>query len=407
MSPLLYLPAFAIRLALFHIPAIAETLASRVEIVTPITSYKRLTEGLYLFESHVPPYDGGVFHQSPIFLALFQLLNFLPSITVPILYALTDITIAYLLTEITTKKQAIYGVKPKLEVEKGAKGIEPWVVGALYLFNPLSILSCVSKSTLIFTNASIVLAVYYALQGEKSLGMFWVAMASYLSFYPAMLVAPIILIILNWGANGSTILKKDIVLHCVLLYATWLAALLFLSYQLVGSWDFMGATYGVIDVRPVPALLFGRLPAACLHFRCALVHKAERAPDLRNFHVVRHHGHLQELPINRRRRSVSRLPSDSRRAPQMYASIHSPFPPTHTKREFSLSLLLRYRRHALRLPDGQSVSLRLDPRPHLLAPVDLRRERQRQLLLRHHARLQYWPDLAARRCHVRYAAEVV
>ncbi|RUP48956.1 hypothetical protein BC936DRAFT_143574 [Jimgerdemannia flammicorona] len=246
MSPLLYIPAFAIRLALFHIPAIAETLASRVEIVTPITSYKRLTEGLYLFESHVPPYDGGVFHQSPIFLALFQLLNFLPSITVPILYALTDITIAYLLTEITTKKQAIYGVKPKLEVEKGAKGIEPWVVGALYLFNPLSILSCVSKSTLIFTNASIVLAVYYALQGEKSLGMFWVAMASYLSFYPAMLVAPIILIILNWGANGSTILKKDIVLHCVLLYATWLAALLFLSYQLVGSWDFMGATYGVI-----------------------------------------------------------------------------------------------------------------------------------------------------------------
>jgi len=31
-----------------------------------------------------------------------------------------------------------------------------------------------------------------------------------------------------------------------LLYATWLAALLYLSYMLVGSWSFLSATYGVI-----------------------------------------------------------------------------------------------------------------------------------------------------------------
>ncbi|RUS14551.1 GPI transamidase-like protein component PIG-U [Endogone sp. FLAS-F59071] len=205
-----------------------------------------MTEGLYLFQSHVPPYDGGVFHQSPILLALFQLLNFLPPLAVPVMYALTDLTIAWLLTDITAKKQAIYESKPKLAVENGQKGIAPWTVGALYLFNPLSILSCVSKSTIIFTNASVVFAVYYALKGDKSLGMFWVAMASYLSFYPAMLIIPVTLIIANWSANEKATSKKVIVLSCVLLYTTWLAALLYLSYMLVGSWNFLPATYGVI-----------------------------------------------------------------------------------------------------------------------------------------------------------------
>jgi phosphatidylinositol glycan class U len=69
------------------------------------------------------------------------------------------------LTVITQDKQQVYTKMPKLEVEKGIKSIDPWTVAALYLFNPLTILSCVSKSTLIFTNLSIVLALSLALKG--------------------------------------------------------------------------------------------------------------------------------------------------------------------------------------------------------------------------------------------------
>lgn len=75
--------------------------------------------------------------QSPILLALFQLLNSLPPVAVPVMYALTDLTIAWLLTDITAKKQAIYESKPKLAVENGQKGIAPWTVGALYVFSCL------------------------------------------------------------------------------------------------------------------------------------------------------------------------------------------------------------------------------------------------------------------------------
>jgi phosphatidylinositol glycan class U len=98
---------------------------------------------------------------------LFSALTSLSPLVIPISYALVDTYIGYILAVITQYKQKIYADKPKLEVEKGMQSIDPWMVAALYLFNPLTILTCVSKSTLIFTNLSIVLAVSLALQGMR------------------------------------------------------------------------------------------------------------------------------------------------------------------------------------------------------------------------------------------------
>ncbi|CAG8759824.1 3624_t:CDS:2 [Cetraspora pellucida] len=229
--------AFAIRFILFQFSNITEILGSRVEIVTPVTSFTRLTEGLYLFGNGVPPYDGGAFHQAPLFLACFQLLSYLPNISIPLTYIITDLLIAYLLADITRIKQHLYKDFPRIDVELEAgkpKEIDPWIVSGLYLFNPLTVASCLSRSTLLFTNLSIVLGIYYSLRNNKSYGMFWIAMATYLSFYPLMLVIPAILILTN---NTS-------------LYIGWLSGLLILSYLLVDSWDFMQSTYGVILLLP-------------------------------------------------------------------------------------------------------------------------------------------------------------
>lgn len=103
--------------------------------------------------------------QAPFLLVLFSALTSLSPLAIPVGYAAVDTYIGYLLTVITQDKQQVYTKMPKLEVEKGIKSIDPWTVAALYLFNPLTILSCVSKSTLIFTNLSIVLALSLALKG--------------------------------------------------------------------------------------------------------------------------------------------------------------------------------------------------------------------------------------------------
>lgn len=63
-SLLVIIVAVALRLVLFAaFPSLPNLLTNRVEISTPVTSFKRLQEGLFLYTHGVSPYDGGVFHQ--------------------------------------------------------------------------------------------------------------------------------------------------------------------------------------------------------------------------------------------------------------------------------------------------------------------------------------------------------
>ncbi len=94
----LYAAAAFLRLLLFtFFPGLPDLLTARVEISTPVTSFKRckeylcssdkqlrlyyyltvvviVQEGLFLYNHNVSPYDGGVFHQAPLLLPLFSLL---------------------------------------------------------------------------------------------------------------------------------------------------------------------------------------------------------------------------------------------------------------------------------------------------------------------------------------------
>ncbi|KAI7865524.1 GPI transamidase subunit PIG-U [Spinellus fusiger] len=219
-----YVGAIVLRLLLLSLPQVTHVLGQRVELVTPVTSYKRLTEGVFLYESSVPPYEGGLVHQPPLLLALFSLLHSLPQGVVALVYAGLDGVVAYGLAKICAKKQS---------TDPCTATVSPLKVATLYLFHPFSILSCVSRSTLIFTNASIVLALVWASHGHSIAAMFWVAMASYLSFYPLMLIAPLALYSTRpWLSVAA----------CV----GWLGLLLGLSRLWMGSWDFIHAVYGVV-----------------------------------------------------------------------------------------------------------------------------------------------------------------
>jgi len=58
-------------------PGLPDLLTLRVEISTPVSSFKRLQEGLFLYERGLDPYDGGIFNQ----VGLVVLFN--PSIPYP------------------------------------------------------------------------------------------------------------------------------------------------------------------------------------------------------------------------------------------------------------------------------------------------------------------------------------
>lgn len=63
------------------------------------------------------------------------------------------------------------------------------------MLNPFMIASCLSKSTVLFSNFTVAAAFYFSCKGHGILAMLWLALATYLSFYPWMLVIPMILVL--------------------------------------------------------------------------------------------------------------------------------------------------------------------------------------------------------------------
>ena len=68
--PMVLLVGAGLRVWLFRSPSLARWLSERPELVTPLTSWKRVTEGLALRRAGVAPYDGDVYHETPLMLRL-------------------------------------------------------------------------------------------------------------------------------------------------------------------------------------------------------------------------------------------------------------------------------------------------------------------------------------------------
>ncbi|KAL9107943.1 MAG: hypothetical protein Q9227_007265 [Pyrenula ochraceoflavens] len=241
--------ASSLRLILFSaFPSFADLLTGHVEVSTPVSSYKRLREGLFLYERGVSPYDGGVFHQAPLLLPIYSLLssNESPTILVDLLYILLDALNAYALTTISESGQAV--ATRFFTSSRSKDQYSSSIVSASYLFNPFTVLACLGRSTSIFTNTAIIHAVSSAVQGNESNCMLALAIASYLSMYPILLLPPLLLLLWNRHreSDGS---KSSGTLFITRLTATlisWLGALLGLSFLLTGSWAFIPATYGML-----------------------------------------------------------------------------------------------------------------------------------------------------------------
>ncbi|KAJ1913776.1 hypothetical protein IWQ60_009075, partial [Tieghemiomyces parasiticus] len=185
----LALSAILLRLALYHWgPPLAHQLADRIELATPLTSYKRLTEGLFLHGAGFDPYDGHVFFQPALYLPLFSLLYRVTGTravadgVVALLFAVMDVLVAYQLVAIARAKWRREPVRTleDAELSGGQKAgelvkatvdadaepdspapafpedinlrLQPETLALLYLFNPLTLFSCLARSTLIFNS---------------------------------------------------------------------------------------------------------------------------------------------------------------------------------------------------------------------------------------------------------------
>ncbi|KAJ5175231.1 uncharacterized protein N7482_001108 [Penicillium canariense] len=250
--------AFVLRLLLIcFFPSLPDLLTGRVEVSTPVNSFKRLQEGLYLYTRNVSPYDGGVFHQAPLLLPLFSLLPDVKSNPVPtaVFYFLVDLLNAQALATISESGQSVQS-RLHSAIRKHIRwdGVS---VAAWFLFNPFTIATCLARPTSVFTTSGILFAVSNAVDGNSLNAMLALGFASYLSLYPALLFVPLALLCYDQRVQKCPQAPSTVVFilqHGAILFGS-IAGLLGLSVLITGNfWEFMSATYGfhllVPDLTP-------------------------------------------------------------------------------------------------------------------------------------------------------------
>ncbi|KAI1077668.1 PIG-U-domain-containing protein [Whalleya microplaca] len=246
-TPGLYAAAALLRLCLFTcFPGLPDLLTARVEISTPVTSFKRLQEGLFLYNHNVSPYDGGVYHQAPLLLPLFSLLpdpsNY-PIFTY-ILYIIVDLLSAEALYKIAESGEA--SASRLFTSRRKDRRWSGYVVAAIFLFNPFTIATCLGRPTNVFTTCAILHAIAKAISGNPFTSMLALSFASYLSLYPILLLPPLIL--LAYDRQHSSKRTSSLLQFAgvnVALVTFCLSTLFLVSYLLTGSWEFLRSTYGI------------------------------------------------------------------------------------------------------------------------------------------------------------------
>ncbi|KAF4311534.1 gpi transamidase component pig-u [Botryosphaeria dothidea] len=252
---LLFGIAAALRLFLFvAFPSLPNLLTDRVEISTPVTSFKRLQEGLYLYTHNVSPYDGGVFHQAPLLLPLFSLLPDIYSfpLATNLVYIAVDLLSANALMQVAETGE---NVSARLFTSP-RKGMH-WsglAIAAGYLFNPFIIATMLGRPTSTITSLLLLTAIASAARGRPFTFVLAISLASYLSLYPLLLFPPLLLLCYDAETrrakpNAVSNPLTFTVFHTVDLVFT-IGSLLFLSRMLMGSWEFISSTYGVHLLLP-------------------------------------------------------------------------------------------------------------------------------------------------------------
>ncbi|XP_057525385.1 uncharacterized protein LOC130804800 [Amaranthus tricolor] len=252
-------------LLIFFFPNYLSQLASRPELSTPVTSLRRLAEGYWLKkQASISPYAGSMYHGSPLLLSVLGPLTVpkidgLPShVLCSLLFVIADLFSALLLRATGQKLQSMYCQNLKsLALEKvlGSSDIHACgdISSLFYLWNPLTILTCVGSSTSPIENFLVILSIYGACTRLIPLAAIGWVLATHLSLYPAVLIIPVILL-LGYGPDAPP--KKLFLLknskETILPSFSWKPVILFLLWT--SAWSIYIMVLCGISVRQTGGL---------------------------------------------------------------------------------------------------------------------------------------------------------
>uniref|UniRef100_A0A146L6N0 Phosphatidylinositol glycan anchor biosynthesis class U protein n=1 Tax=Lygus hesperus TaxID=30085 RepID=A0A146L6N0_LYGHE len=274
--------AAAIRVGLIY-SQYRQTIADRVEVSTLLNSWKRMTEGVALYRHGISPYEGDIFHETPIALYLCDfMINNIPDF-IGLVYVLVDILSGVMLyftakaymveleeTQNRDKKTYAKGVENLLLHQRDYEMCPKYVLAA-YLFNPYTILSCVGFTTTTFGNLCYSLLFFSMVKGNRLMCCASLALAVVQSFYPVILLVPIC--IYNCRNSSRRFLSIGVTITC---FIAMLSLAAYACFAIMGDWQFVQAVYAVslsvTDLRPNIGLFWYFFTEMFEHFRLLFIY---------------------------------------------------------------------------------------------------------------------------------------
>ncbi|XP_074281323.1 uncharacterized protein LOC141606188 isoform X1 [Silene latifolia] len=199
---------------IYFFPNNLTQLASRPELSTPLTSLRRLSEGYWLKNNaSISPYAGSMYHGSPLLLSLLGPLT-LPRNGIPghilcsLLFVVADFAAALLLKATGQTLQSAYGRSLKsLGFDEDVKTLGVYssgdIAALVFLWNPLTIITCLGSSTSPVENFLVILSIYGACKRLIPLAAIGWVLATHISLYPAVLIIPLSLLI-GYGPDAPS-----------------------------------------------------------------------------------------------------------------------------------------------------------------------------------------------------------
>ncbi|KAH8119057.1 PIG-U-domain-containing protein [Phellopilus nigrolimitatus] len=231
---------------------------------SPLTSYSRLQEGIFLYEHDVDPYSGGGFYHSPLLLSLFSTVIPLTTTTARILWATCDVLSAYLMVQIWRARSKIVG-----------GGRENMVIGA-FVLNPYLFLPSLALSTSTLENTLYLASLFFACRKRKACCLLTLAFLTHLSL-PSFLLAPSIIMLLEGKPDSSLASPKIIsVNRCRIMktageFLVYISTLFLASSLASSNWSWVVKTWGtgllLPDLTPNPGLWWYFFTEMFDHFR--------------------------------------------------------------------------------------------------------------------------------------------
>lgn len=256
-------------------------IAERIEISTPLNSWKRVTEGLHLLKLGIYPYAGDSLHESPLNLLAFNCLVKIFGEYLHIVFVVCDLLTSHLLymsakkymeqirkTQERNKANYAADAKDLLLTDKDF-ALSPIYVCVVYLFNLYTIFNCVGMTTTVFGNLFTALFLM-ALNYGSLFAALPLAIVISQSFYPILLLSPLFL---HFVVTRKSYIKAG---AAVVLCVTFWSIITYLCYRIYDRWDFVENTYGFIltvpDLRPNIGLFWYFFIEMFEHFRSLFIY---------------------------------------------------------------------------------------------------------------------------------------